>query len=978
MVALIAVFACAVAGLVMVESRGSGPKSPWVLMGGAAAASALHLVLTAGGAPAEVAVTAQLSAYLFASAGLWRLRKLRNAESDGSNRFDALIVAGSYGIAVAGLVIGETKFAEALLCGAGVVVVFEFVRLALAAGHRRASFWLLSMIPAALLFGDLARVALDDTFTGSAILLFIVPTLGLIAGTSAALHESASQLTSSVESVPARMTARRFAIIAIAVSAPVATMLVENVDSDAWRILPMAMLATITVLRFIRLIRARETSGQVDVIVNRASAEFTNATTRDEIHDIALRASVEIISLARPQPVVSLFMIDKRSWQQVATTRSGNDGLRGQARIKTIVQSLLSKDAADTSLRSLRQFELMDRHFVMAPLVSQNELRGSLIAEVSGPVPADVAAAFGHLTTQLSLVLEAASTTKELNELLGMRRFMALIENSNDAVFITDTSGQPSFASPAGESILKASGQSVSVFQAIHPRDRAAFVSMVQNAPQSMRALDKQQRVECRVANNRELEQWIEATATDMTQDPDIGGIVITAHDVTERKMLENDIRHRVLHDETTGIANRALLKERVDHALSMRRSDDSVAALLFVNIDDFKIINERLGRQAGDDILKVIAFRIENFVRGHDTPARLEADTFAVLLQDVASSQDIDTVAKRLAKVVQRPVDFDGREIEIKARIGVCVARPDYDSGVFLRNAEVALHEAKEATGRIAYFTESMSVSAVERLGLRRDLERAIDRQEFVLYYQPVMDLQAQSIAGFEALLRWEHPERGLVSPASFIPLAEESGLIMRIGEWAVQEAFSQLATWRMMRPDLHLQMSVNVSPRQLMDHEFVETVDYIIRNSELDASSLVLELTAADQLAEAAVRERLSQLKALGVGIAADDFGSGFASYSALQELPFTVAKIDRSLVIGLESNVEKATRQLLAVIEMAHSANLRVGAEGIEDEHQRQLLTNLGCDLGQGYFFGRPIAASEAQQQFIMRAPSARFGG
>jgi diguanylate cyclase (GGDEF)-like protein len=453
-------------------------------------------------------------------------------------------------------------------------------------------------------------------------------------------------------------------------------------------------------------------------------------------------------------------------------------------------------------------------------------------------------------------------------------------------------------------------------------------------------------------------------TVTDLRHEEDVEGIVINAHEITDRKVLENDLRHKVLHDDLTGIANRVLFRERLDHALATQARSNNVTAVLFIDLDDFKTVNDGLGHDVGDELLKVIAFRLESFLRSGDTAARLSGDEFAVLLEDLYTVDDVMNAARRLITILQQPMPFGSRDITVGASVGVALADTDSLSDVVMRNADVAMYHAKRAgKGRVKLFDNAMFESAFERLELKTDLAKALERNEISLQYQPLVSMADGSLLGFEALMRWTHATRGFVSPVAFIPLAEETGLILELGAWALNEATSQLARWRRDFPALRISMSVNVSPRQMEDDRIIDDVKSALELSGANPEWVILEITESSALEDPISRERVVRLRSLGFGIAADDFGTGFASYSSLQQLPFTDVKIDRSLIIGLSSNDGKAQAQVRSIIQMGHALGVSITAEGIEDARQRDSLKVMGADKGQGYLFWRPLPALQA---------------
>jgi predicted signal transduction protein with EAL and GGDEF domain len=366
-----------------------------------------------------------------------------------------------------------------------------------------------------------------------------------------------------------------------------------------------------------------------------------------------------------------------------------------------------------------------------------------------------------------------------------------------------------------------------------------------------------------------------------------------------------------------------------------------------------------------GDEYLKVIAFRLEAFVRGGDTAARLGGDEFALLLENFAAVEDVTGASERILAIVNQPIEFGGREISVTASIGVALLDDQSTGEVLLRNADVAMYQSKQTgKNRATIFSEALFDTAFERLEVMADLRQALERRELSLFYQPLFSFQTTELVGFEALMRWNHPEKGFISPAVFIPVAEETGMIVELGAWALEEACQQLATWRQ-KYGSDVGMNVNVSPRQLQEARIIDDVQSAIVTSGVDPQWITLELTESAGLDDEVKRDRFHALRTIGCQIAADDFGTGFASYAALQQLPFTNVKIDRSLIIGLSANDPKAQAQVKSIIDMGHSLGLQITAEGIEDTRQADILTLLGADKAQGFLFGKPVPSAEAEE-------------
>jgi diguanylate cyclase (GGDEF)-like protein/PAS domain S-box-containing protein len=444
--------------------------------------------------------------------------------------------------------------------------------------------------------------------------------------------------------------------------------------------------------------------------------------------------------------------------------------------------------------------------------------------------------------------------------------------------------------------------------------------------------------------------------------------------DALERQATEDQIRHRALHDPLTGLPNRVLFLDRLEHALVRLERSQSLAAILFLDLDRFKLVNDSLGHQVGDELLAAAAPRLQQAVRASDTVARFGGDEFGILLEDIGAEHEAIEMAERIAAVFTRPFVLAGSEHFVTTSIGIAIARGGEDADALIRDADAAMYRAKErGSARYELFDQAMRDRAIVRLRVENDLRRALARDELRLVYQPVISLVDRSIVGVEALVRWEHPERGIVPPDEFIPVAEEDGLIEPIGRWVLEQACRQAAQWHRHCPErIPLEIAVNLSAAQFAKRSLPDTVGEILRATGLDPRSLSLEITESVILRDDQVlTDALLELKELGVQLVLDDFGTGYSSLSYLTRLPLDVLKVDRSFVDGLGRD-PRDTAVTEAIVAMARALSLTAVGEGVETEQQARELAAMGCDLAQGYHFSRPVPASEITPMLLGAPP------
>ncbi len=439
------------------------------------------------------------------------------------------------------------------------------------------------------------------------------------------------------------------------------------------------------------------------------------------------------------------------------------------------------------------------------------------------------------------------------------------------------------------------------------------------------------------------------------------------------RREAEATLQQQALHDSLTGLPNRVLLLDRIPAALSRAKRSNQLVAVMFLDLDRLKVANDRLGHPAGDEVLRTVAQRLQRLIRPSDTIARVGGDEFVVLAEDVASPRMAMLMGERLARAAEAPIAVAGQEVVVTASVGVRTTGEATETAEdLLRDADIAMYHAKNAGGRRAVeFTAAMGDVFSDRVRLEADLHRALARGEFVVHYQPLVDLERGQIVGAEALIRWNHPERGLVPPSEFIPLAEETGLIREIGAWVLREACAACARWAELMPEIQPLVSVNLSTRQLMDPQLVDVIADTLQTQGLAPALLCMEITETALLADSlAANSALDEIHALGVQLALDDFGTGYSSVVHLKRFNLDHLKLDKAFIDNVDSDPKDAAI-VGGLIQLAHAIGLTAVAEGVETPGQLAALRRLGCDAAQGYLMSRPVSARDFEELWVSRA-------
>jgi len=604
--------------------------------------------------------------------------------------------------------------------------------------------------------------------------------------------------------------------------------------------------------------------------------------------------------------------------------------------------------------------------------VLQLRIIGAQVTSVSndavGQMTLDTEAAFGRLVV-LGIALGALGAAVAVGMGLLLRRtgarrsarFRSLVHHASDLITVVDGEGRVRYQSPSLERLLGIAADAAMdepYLDLVDEPERVSLGSMLAN----LGAKGGPATAEYRLRHADGSWRSVESIITDLTADPAVGGIVLNTRDVTDRKALEEELAHQAFHDSLTGLSNRAVFRDRVDHALARSARVDVPLTVLLLDLDGFKTINDSLGHEAGDELLIAVGARIQSCGRESDTVARLGGDEFGILLEDGGDELRATQVADRVLHTLSAPYEVRGREIFVRASIGIAFSSAEIDTtDDLIRNADTAMYAAK-AAGRDRYqvFEPAMHTRALRRFEVHADLQRALDREELAVYYQPIIDFSTGTVRAVEALVRWLHPTRGVLAPIEFIGVAEDTALIVPLGRWVLEEACRQTVLWRAMDADAPtLTVSVNLSTRQLLEPDIVQQVHQVLQETGLEPDALTLELTEGSLMQDVGeTGVKLRGLKQLGVRLAIDDFGTGSSSLAYLKHFPIDLLKIDKSFVDQVTAEESEGSALVRTIIELAHAFELDTVAEGIEAEDQLDELRAAGCRSGQGYLFARPL--------------------
>lgn len=920
-----------------------------------------------------------LTVYPALVAGLLILVRRRNPEGDRVGVIDSLII--TVGIALLSWVFlvapnihlsGLTPFEKAVSAAyplGDILLLAAAIRLAVDKGKRAPAFYLLVASIVTLLAVDSGYTfaLLTDAYDHQ--LSYDVGWIAyyLLWG-AAALHPSMRTLDEPALDLRARLTPLRLGLLTAACLIAPGVRFAQEVDNPDVLVLIVASAALflLVVTRMAGLVRQEERAAGRELALRGAGVELVAAAGHQQVNEAAISAvcaliespvSVRLVVLGSKSASVAASSREEGEWP---VSREAHTWLRESAKATT----QLPLESVPEKVRS--ELRLGDGQTALfLPLSVRDEARGLLVLCSAVGIPRELVDSLESLASQVSLAVDGATLAQDLHRRQSEARFRSLVAHSSDLITVLDAQGTVTYQSPSVERVLGyrvADVEGSEFAELLSEPDRPRLAQIIAGVGDAYAGGGSETHViECSLRHRNGMWLQFEVQHTDLLQDEHVRGIVLNGRDISERKAFEDQLAHQAFHDPVTNLANRALFADRVQHAVMRSIRGGSTIGVMFIDLDDFKTINDSLGHAAGDMVLQEVAQRLTAVVRPADTVARFGGDEFAILLDEVRDLQEVAEVAGRILRELEVQLEIEGKQVYPRASIGICLGGSEMgslDAEELLRNADVAMYMAKrESQGGYSVFEPTMHERVVERLELQAELQRALELNQLEIHYQPVVRLDEDGDYGVEALLRWMHPTRGTIAPANFIPLAEETGLIIPIGRWVLEEACRQGAFLHQQFPlPVPLTMSVNLSVKQLQSETIVDHVRMALETSGLPPERLVLEITESVMMADTDLAvQRLQELKSLGVLLAMDDFGTGYSSLSYLSRFPVDIIKMDRSFLTSGEIDSGLAA----AIVAIGKSLNLEVIAEGIELPDQMTSLRDLGCELGQGFLFARPMS-------------------
>ncbi|MFE5581190.1 putative bifunctional diguanylate cyclase/phosphodiesterase [Kitasatospora sp. NPDC056531] len=818
---------------------------------------------------------------------------------------------------------------------------------------------------------------------------------------AAALHPSMVELTRPVPTQQPDLSATRLVLLTLASLIAPAILIIESLagnTSNAGVIGAFSALLYLLVLaRLAVVVAARRQVVARERALREAGARLTAAVTVAEVAD-AVQSAASTLMPAEPGHLALLAVAETGAGSGgesggesgcrsgvLHVRRAGPDPARHRPAPSAADDEVLAL-AADRETRLLpvgsvnlpahpgRMPSALVCPLTLAERPSGDPVIGALVVTGTEQELTSLWGSLEILAAQAALAVERVVLSREVTRRNSELYFRTLVQNASDVILILDADDGVRYASSSAERVLGyPSLDGTLLTDLVPPEDiRAVGKALARMRGPADPPRGDQPREHWRLLRLDHTPIEAEVRYTDLREDPTVGGLVLTLRDVTEQRQMERELTHRAFHDSLTGLANRVLFQDRVGHALSRGERSGAVTGVLFIDLDDFKVVNDTQGHAVGDELLVAVSLRISTALRSSDTAARLGGDEFAVLVEDALRPSDVDTIAGTVLAVFAEPFKLSAGAVRVSVSIGVATTEDSVDAAELLTHADLALYSAKAAGRRQwCHYRPALQAGLVERHELNENLDLAIAESAFQLYYQPIVDLRTGDLVGFEALVRWPHDRRGMVLPDEFIALAEESGQIVALGAWILERAVQEAAAWHATssapraaagRPPLRV--NVNVSARQFRDAGFMDVVRRALDSSAIDPRTLVLELTESVLMRrDDRLRADMATLGDLGVGLAIDDFGTGYSSLSYLREFPISILKIDKSFIDGLGHSPQQYAL-VEGITRIADTLGVQVIAEGIEHPDQRDLLAAMGCPLGQGYLFAHPMDGPQAR--------------
>jgi diguanylate cyclase (GGDEF)-like protein/PAS domain S-box-containing protein len=941
-----------------------------------------------------------LAAYPILAWGMALLVRYRVRGADWTSALDGVMVAIGVGVIAWVFVMAPYAHDRTLSLGAQIVpiaypaldllLVAVLVHLLLSRGVRNTSFRLLAVSVIALLVADgaFAVATVHNTYRdGSVVDLGWLLSYALWG--AAALHPSMSRLTDPSPPTERRRSRAGVAVLALAALASPVLIIIQSVrglSTDEVLLASSSVVMFVLVLaRVSRLTRALDVCNRElghaatrQLVLTDAAVAFVGAGDMESVNQAAVHAAVALAADAGSWSTFTASRLSVPTVVAVAGPSPYAVGEPADAELAARWAQWNPSDGASLLTAQVHPVGPEPLRFTryVGPVVVDDQLRGQLVVGHAGDGSEALLPALELVCAQMGLALKTVEATEERMLARNQRQFRSLVQNSSDVVTVIGANGRVSYQSPGVLAVLGRDADSLTgevLMASVHPDDLPAVQAQLTKILAG--GLGGTTTVEGRFRHIDGSWREIDSVMTNLLDDPDVAGIVLNSRDVTDRRALERELNLQAFSDSLTGLANRALFLDRVAHALDRADRQAGPVAVLFLDVDDFKMVNDSLGHPAGDQLLIAVAERVKAATRPGDTVARLGGDEFGVLLESGRMPETAHFVAGRIAEVLKAPIRIGTEDISARVSIGIALGQPPTDGpDGLLRDADLAMYMAKRnGKGRFEMFRPAMHEEAIRRLEVAADLRRAIEGGQLEVFYQPIVTAHTAKAVGAEALVRWHHPTRGLVAPIDFIPIAESTGLIVPLGKWVLTEACRQAQSWRnsgLVNGAFY--MSVNLSARQLQDPALLDDVAAAIRNSGLPANALLLEVTEStlmEDLAKAAVR--LQALKDLGLRLAIDDFGTGYSSLSHLRNLPVDVVKIDKSFVDRITQDAEGAAI-VRSVIDLSAALGLTSIAEGVERDDQLAVLDDLGCDNVQGYLFAKPMPSDEFADSLTQPRP------